>query len=61
MTTTRRATQVEKVHILLYLDLVKDFIEAIGSLRGLVEVDESEFIKTVTDGGKTTLDEVEVS
>ena len=59
MTTTKRATQVEKVHILLYMDLVKDFIKAIGALRGLLEEDESKFIEVVTDGGKVTLDEVE--
>ena len=59
MTTTRRATQVEKVHILLYMDLVKDFIKDIGALRSLLEEDESKFIEIVTDGGKITLDEVE--
>lgn len=55
----RRATQVEKVHILLYMDLVKDFIKDIGALRSLLEEDESKFIEVVTDGGKITLDEVE--
>lgn len=59
MTTIRRATQVEKVHILLYMDLVKDFIRDIGALRSLLEEDESKFIEVVTDGGKITLDEVE--
>lgn len=59
MTTTRRATQVEKVHTLLYMDLVKDFIRDIGALRSLLEEDESKFIEVVTDGGKITLDEVE--
>lgn len=59
MTTIRRATQVEKVHILLYMDLVKDFIKDIGALRSLLEEDESKFIEVVTDGGKITLDEVE--
>lgn len=59
MSTTMRATQVEKVHILLYMDLVKDFINDIGALRGLLEEDEIKFIEVVTDGGKITLDEVE--
>ena len=59
MSTTMRATQVEKVHILLYMDLVKDFIKDIGALRGLLEEDEIKFIEVVTDGGKITLDEVE--
>lgn len=60
MTTTRRATQVEKVHILLYMDLMKDLIKDIGALRSILEEDESKFIEVVTDGGKITLDEVEV-
>lgn len=59
ITTTIRATQVEKVHTLLYMDLVKDFIKDISALRGLLEEDESKFIEAVTDGGKITLDEVE--
>lgn len=59
MSTTMRATQVEKVYILLYMDLVKDFIKDIGALRGLLEEDEIKFIEVVTDGGKITLDEVE--
>lgn len=59
MSTAMRATQVEKVHILLYMDLVKDFIKDIGALRGLLEEDEIKFIEVVTDGGKITLDEVE--
>lgn len=52
------ASEVEKVHILLYMDMTRDFIEAIGSLRSLVEMDEKEFIKTVTDDGKVSLKEV---
>ena len=59
MRHTRTASKAEKVHILLYMDLVKDFIRDIGALRGLLETSEEEFVKTVTDGGKLSLDEVE--
>lgn len=52
------SSEVEKVHILLYMDMTKDFLEAIGALRSLVEMDEKEFIKTVTDDGKVSLKEV---
>ena len=55
MRATEKASEAEKVHILLYMDLVKDFIRAIGALRGLLEVDEQEFIDTVTDNGKRSL------
>jgi len=59
MRRTRTATKAEKVHILLYMDLVKDFIRDIGALRGLLEVSEEEFIKEVTEDGKMSLEEVE--
>lgn len=53
------ATQVEKIHTLLYMRLVKSFIEDIGAIRGLFEDTEDGFIKTITDDGKLTLDEIE--
>lgn len=59
MKHTRTATKAEKVHSLLYMDLVKDFIRDIGALRGLLETSEEEFVKTVTEDGKMSLDEVE--
>ena len=59
MNHTQTATQVEKVHTLLYMDLVKDSIRNLGALRGLLEETEEKFIETVTDGGKLTLDDVE--
>lgn len=59
MRHTRTATKAEKVHSLLYMDLVKDFIRDIGALRGLLETSEEEFVKTVTEDGKMSLDEVE--
>ena len=55
----RGASKVEKVHSLLYMTMLKDFIKDIGALRGLLEEDEIKFIEVVTDGGKITLDEVE--
>ena len=58
MRATEKASEAEKVHILLYMDLVKDFVHAIGALRGLLEVDEQEFIDTVTEHGKRSLKDV---
>ena len=57
--TARTATKAEKVHGLLYMSLVKDFIHDIGALRGLLETSEEEFVKTVTEDGKMSLDEME--
>lgn len=59
MTNIKNVTQVEKVHTLLYMDLVKDFINNIGALKGLLEISEEEFVKTVTEDGKMSLSEVE--
>lgn len=59
MKHTKTATTAEKVHSLLYMSLVKDFIQDIGALRGLLEVNEDEFIREVTENGKMSLEEVE--
>lgn len=59
MELTHTASKAEKIHTLLYMDLVKDFIQSIGAIRGLLEESEEEFVKTITDDGKMTLDEVE--
>lgn len=56
---THTATQVEKVHSLLYMSLVQDFLQDFGALKGLLEVSEEEFIRTVTENGKESLREVE--
>lgn len=54
-----KSSKVEKVHILLYMDLVKDLICSAKSVKSLIEESEEKFIETVTDGGQMTLDEVE--
>ena len=54
-----RSTKVEKIHILLFMDLVKDLLISAKSIKGLLDEDENSFIEAVTDGGKMTLDEVE--
>lgn len=59
MKHTRTATKAEKVHSLLYMSIVKDFIRDIGALRGLLEESEEEFVKAVTEDGKMSLEEVE--
>lgn len=58
-TNTHTATQVERVHILLYMDFVKDFINDLNALRSILETSEEDFIKTVTDDGEMSLDTVE--
>ena len=58
MRATEKASEAEKIHILFYSDLVKDFTKAIGALRGLLEIDEQEFIDTVTEHGNRNIKDV---
>lgn len=54
-----RASQVEKIHMLLYMELVKDLVESSKAMLSLLEEDEYTFIKIITDDGKKSLDDVE--
>lgn len=54
-----KSTRLEKVHTLLYMDMVKDLVCSAKSLRSLLEESEEKFVEIVTDGGKISLDEVE--
>lgn len=58
MSSIERASEAEQVHIVMYMDLLKDALTSIKTLSGLLEVSEEEFIKVVTDDGKLTMKEV---
>ena len=53
------ASKVEKVHSLLYMTMLKDFLQDIGAIRSMLHVEEDQFIDIVTKNGKLSLDEVE--
>ena len=55
----RGASKVEKVHSLLYMTMLKDFLQDIGAIRSMLHVEEDQFIDIVTENGKLSLDEVE--
>ena len=55
----RGASKVEKVHSLLYMAMLKDFLQDIGAIRSMLHVEEDQFIDIVTENGKLSLDEVE--
>ena len=55
----RGASKVEKVHSLLYMTMLKDFLQDIGAIRSMLHVEEDQFIDIVTKNGKLSLDEVE--
>lgn len=52
-------TQLNRIHSVLYMRMVKELISTARSLESLLECSEEEFIKTLTDDGKITVDEVE--
>ena len=55
----RGASKGEKVHSLLYMTMLKDFLQDIGAIRSMLHVEEDQFIDIVTENGKLSLDEVE--
>ena len=55
----RGASNVKKVHSLLYMTMLKDFLQDIGAIRSMLHVEEDQFIDIVTENGKLSLDEVE--
>lgn len=52
-------TQLNRIHSVLYLRMIKELISTARSLESLLECSEEEFIKTITGDGKITVDEAE--
>ena len=50
-----KSSDAEQVHIAVYLDFMKDFLEDASALRSLLETSEEDFIKGITDDGKRSL------
>ena len=51
----RKSTDAEQVHIAVYLDFMKDFLEDASALRSLLVTSEEDFIKGITDDGERSL------
>ena len=51
------SSDLEKIHIVIYLDTIADLVKASGCLNSLLGVSEEDFTATVTDDGKKTLKE----
>lgn len=52
------ASDIEQIHIVMYMDLLKDLILATRTIKDLLEIGEEEFIEAMTDKGKRSLTEV---
>ena len=55
------ASELEQIHIAIYLDMLKDLVRTVGALRDIFEMPEEEFQKVVTKNGEKTLEEVKMN
>ena len=53
--------RLQRIHTILYLELTKDLISSAKGLEALLNDDEEEFIKSITNDGEMTVEEVERS
>ena len=51
---------VNRIHMFVYLDVLKNMIESVMILKSLLEESREGFISKVTNEGKLTLDETEM-
>lgn len=58
MKALHESSEAEQLHIVMYMDILKDMITSAKSLQGLLEISEEEFIKAVTEDGKISMREV---
>ena len=52
------ASDLEQIHIILYMDLIKDLVSVVGALRGILEASEEDFLKIITEDGEKSLSSV---
>ena len=46
------------VHTIMYLETLRDIAKSVGIMKSLLEIPEEEFLSTITDDGKHTVEEV---
>ena len=46
------------IHTIMYLETLRDIAKSVGIMKSLLEVSEEEFLSTITDDGKHTVEEV---
>ena len=46
------------IHTIMYLETLRDIAKSLGIMQSLLEVSEEEFLSTITDEGKHTIEEV---
>lgn len=58
MEKLQQATEVEQIHIALYLDFLKETAKKVYTLRDLINIPEEDFIKMITEDGELSLEQV---
>ena len=56
--STENTTDLEQIHTVVYMDLLKDLSDKVYAMRDLLEIPEEEFTKLMTKDGKVSLEEV---
>ena len=46
------------IHTIMYLETLRDIAKSVGIMKSLLEIPEEEFLSTITDDGKHTVEEV---
>lgn len=52
------SSELEQLHIMFYLDLLRDVVVNVKTLKDLLEISEEDLVKVVTEDGKVSLKEV---
>ena len=50
--------KLHMIHTITYLETLRDIAKAVGIMKSLLEIPEEEFLSTITNDGKHTVEEV---
>ena len=55
------ATDLEIIHMTLYVDILKDIVGRIDAMEDLLTMPQDEFIRIITNDGELTIEEVKLN
>ena len=56
--TMNMDNKLHVIHTIMYLETLRDIAKSLGIMQSLLEIPEEEFLSTIIDGGKHTVEEV---
>lgn len=57
----KEATDLEQLHIAVYLDLLHELASTLGAIKDLITMPEEDFVRIITKEGTQTIDEVKAN